>query len=231
MRELSSTIERALAALDACTERSRTTITFRTRAAPRRGVYGGGAGLAYAWLVLDHVAPRARGDRARIALGLADMLCGQAAEADYLDGVGSELELLARVAEGTAFDVAKVASALLPRLEQSIADGATTDADLHGGLAGQALTLSSVATLAGRAPREDVIASLGRRLGETVLLAPRGLAIRSPGCRRPLLGLTHGASGVAWALERVTSSRGAGRLIAAGLRSYVASREDECSEG
>lgn len=231
MSAIALPIARALAALEAHADRSSGAVVFRPGPAPRRGVYGGGAGLAYARLALDAVAPLTSVDRVRIARGLAETIGGEAPEIGYLDGVGSELEILAHAAEGTAVDVAEIASALLPRVEDAVLAEGMTDADLLGGLAGAALTLSCVATLAGRAPREDVVVSLARRLGASVLLAPRGLAIRSPGSRRPLLGLTHGASGVAWAIEHLATEGGGTRVIAEGLRAYVASREDDGPEG
>jgi len=221
-------IARALRSLDERRESRGDAITFLTTGV-RRGVYAGSAGLALSRLTLDPAISNATRDA--IVRGLARTLTELEPEPDYLDGVGSELDLLVRLAP-RCICVSDIARALLPRLEARLMhEPCPTESGLHGGIAGRLLTLSCVSGVARVAPNANLVATLARRLGDSFLLTPRGLALASHGARRPLVGLTHGATGVAWTLERLSSEGHLSRRLAASLRAYVLLRAEEHTQG
>lgn len=192
----------------------------------RRGVYDGNAGMVHALFALAAVVP-VRGSLLRAAArGLADQIAREPIALDGYGGVGSELEVLARWSPSSCEDLAR---GLLAQVDASTIDEERRP-DLHGGACGALVALASIGDRARRQAPQKIAAALAEAIGGSLTLGEVGLAAAAPRTRRPLVGLTHGASGIAWTIDALLP-RGLGRAIATSLRSYVDHRSAVTSHG
>lgn len=206
----------------------RTRLPAEETARLNRGVHAGSAGIAWLLAVFGrHVAipPGLIAAAARGVLACAERSAQTAA--GYFDGLASELDVLLELARarGDASLAARarwIARRGLARLERA---PLPESVDLLGGLAGHLVATRRLQEIAGREakPRPDLINAIGSRL----ILAPSGVAARTSGSVRPLPGLAHGASGVAYALRRARVSR----VFARALARYELSMASRAGDG
>lgn len=225
---------RAVASIASCATSDAFGLAFATRRAGEaacrvhRGVYAGSAGLVHALFALSAVTSVRRSLLDAAALALDARLAGGPLVVDAYDGIGTELALLERVApHASGVDVIETAREVLAQWSGAQSDACPSrfaDApDLHGGAAGALATLAIASTLASLSAPPALARGLAEDLGGALALAPRGLCAPTRGARRPLVGLSHGASGIAWALRSFGAHPDAARVRRA-LIAYVEER-------
>ena len=191
----------------------------------------GAAGTAVLFANLFHAFGDARyASLARSALALCDRTCRA------IEGAGWWHRLPASAYTGVAFPVYAQAECARLLADEALADAALERAlqldaarlaadenpDWLAGIAGTAAALVHVGTLrpdAGLAERERAcIEAIAR-----AELAEGGF--RVPGFERPLLGMAHGAAGIAAACAAVHAATGDGRALAIARRALAFERE------
>jgi type 2 lantibiotic biosynthesis protein LanM len=170
-------------------------------------LYDGTAGIA---LFFAHLAAITGEPRQRaLAERAAQATLAAAATASPADGplggffgVTSQLYALAHLR--ALWDAPELLPPLAPRLD-AIADAVarTTVTDIVYGLAGGLLGLLSVFAATGEPRALEVARACGRRLRELAIVDERGAAWACHVNPRPLLGFSHGVSGIGYALTRL----------------------------